>query len=89
MCGGCEGGQGPADLFSVCQLSPHCRDQTYNQGKRDHEVRSCPQPEVRQLNDSREDDSKWPEKNKDGRQELEIRLGNEHISFEVCQLESG
>ena len=31
----------------------------------------------------REDDSKWPEKNKDGRQELEIRLGNEHISFEV------
>lgn len=32
---------------------------------------------------TREDDSKWPEKNKDGRQELEIRLGNEHISFEV------
>ena len=32
---------------------------------------------------AREDDSKWPEKNKDGRQELEIRLGNEHISFEV------
>ena len=31
----------------------------------------------------REDDSKWPPKNKDGRQELEIRLGNEHISFEV------
>lgn len=33
--------------------------------------------------DPREDDSKWPQKNKDGRQELEIRLGNEHISFEV------
>ena len=32
----------------------------------------------------REDDSKWPEKNKDGRQELEIRLGNDHIFFEVC-----
>lgn len=31
----------------------------------------------------REDDTKWPQKNKDGRQELEIRLGNEHISFEV------
>lgn len=31
----------------------------------------------------KEDDAKWPEKNKDGRQELEIRLGNEHISFEV------
>ena len=27
----------------------------------------------------REDDTKWPQKNKDGRQELEIRLGNEHI----------
>lgn len=35
---------------------------------------------------SREDDTKWPEKNKDGRQELEIRLGNEHISFEVRSL---
>jgi hypothetical protein len=33
---------------------------------------------------NREDDSKWPPKNKDGRQELEIRLGNDHISFEVC-----
>ena len=33
----------------------------------------------------REDDTKWPQKNKDGRQELEIRLGNEHISFEVSQ----
>ena len=31
----------------------------------------------------REDDSKWPQKNKDGRQHLEIRLGNDHISFEV------
>ncbi|THX89608.1 hypothetical protein D6D08_03780, partial [Aureobasidium pullulans] len=31
----------------------------------------------------KEDDTKWPQKNKDGRQELEIRLGNEHISFEV------
>jgi len=36
------------------------------------------------LTPCREDDSKWPQKNKDGRQELEIRLGNEHISFEVC-----
>jgi hypothetical protein len=34
----------------------------------------------------REDDTKWPQKNKDGRQELEIRLGNEHISFEVGHL---
>lgn len=35
------------------------------------------------LTPRREDDSKWPQKNKDGRQELEIRLGSEHISFEV------
>lgn len=34
----------------------------------------------------KEDDGKWPQKNKDGRQELEIRLGNEHISFEVGML---
>jgi len=38
---------------------------------------------MRYLTTSREDDTKWPQKNKDGRQELEIRLGNEHISFEV------
>lgn len=31
----------------------------------------------------REDDSQWPEKNVVGSQELEVRLGNEHISFEV------
>jgi protein mago nashi len=31
----------------------------------------------------KEDDAKWPQKNKDGRQELEIRVGNDHISFEV------
>ena len=34
----------------------------------------------------KEDDSKWPPKNKDGRQELEIRMGNEHILFEVSTL---
>jgi protein mago nashi len=31
----------------------------------------------------KEDDSKWPQKNKDGRQELEIRMGSEHIQFEA------
>ncbi|KAJ5620047.1 Mago nashi domain protein [Penicillium lagena] len=36
----------------------------------------------------REDDSKWPQKNKDGRQELEIRIGNEHISFETAKIGS-
>ncbi|KAG1047360.1 hypothetical protein G6F46_009754 [Rhizopus delemar] len=31
----------------------------------------------------KEDDSQWPEKNIVGSQEIEVRLGNEHISFEV------
>lgn len=31
----------------------------------------------------KEDDSKWPERNRDGKQELEIRMGKYHISFEV------
>jgi GrpB-like predicted nucleotidyltransferase (UPF0157 family) len=37
----------------------------------------------------KEDDSRWPQKNKDGRQELEIRLGNEHIQFEVSMKDDG
>lgn len=36
----------------------------------------------------REDDTQWPRKNIVGKQELEIRLGNEHISFEVRPLPS-
>ncbi|KAI0206539.1 Mago nashi protein [Astrocystis sublimbata] len=36
----------------------------------------------------KEDDSKWPQKNKDGRQELEIRMGTEHISFETAKIGS-
>lgn len=32
-----------------------------------------------------EDDAKWPKKNSTGRQELEVRLGKEHISFEVSR----
>ena len=31
----------------------------------------------------REDDSNWPEPDRVGRQELEVVLGNEHISFTV------
>lgn len=31
----------------------------------------------------REDDSNWPESDRVGRQELEVVLGNEHISFTV------
>ncbi|PHH80840.1 hypothetical protein CDD80_6399 [Ophiocordyceps camponoti-rufipedis] len=36
----------------------------------------------------KEDDSKWPQKNKDGRQELEIRMGTDHISFETAKIGS-
>ncbi|TKA67441.1 Protein mago nashi [Friedmanniomyces simplex] len=36
----------------------------------------------------KEDDTRWPQKNKDGRQELEIRLGSEHISFETAKIGS-
>ncbi|KAK9462999.1 Mago nashi domain protein [Lipomyces oligophaga] len=36
----------------------------------------------------KEDDSKWPEKSKEGKQELEIRFGNEHISFETSKIGS-
>ncbi|KAH6880159.1 Mago nashi protein [Thelonectria olida] len=37
---------------------------------------------------TKEDDSKWPQKNKDGRQELEIRVGNDHIAFETAKIGS-
>ncbi|KAG9253504.1 Mago nashi protein [Emericellopsis atlantica] len=37
---------------------------------------------------TKEDDAKWPQKNKDGRQELEIRLGSDHISFETAKIGS-
>lgn len=40
------------------------------------------------MQDYREDDTQWPRKNIVGKQELEIRLGNEHISFEVSLPES-
>ncbi|KAJ5450072.1 Protein mago nashi [Penicillium daleae] len=43
---------------------------------------------IKQSEILKEDDSKWPQKNKDGRQELEIRLGNEHISFETAKIGS-
>ncbi|ELQ43677.1 mago nashi [Pyricularia oryzae Y34] len=36
----------------------------------------------------REDDVKWPPKNKDGKQELEIKIGNDHISFETAKIGS-
>ncbi|KAK6369567.1 Protein mago nashi [Exophiala oligosperma] len=36
----------------------------------------------------KEDDSRWPQKNKDGRQELEIRVGSDHIQFETAKIGS-
>lgn len=36
----------------------------------------------------KEDDSKWPPRNSFGRQELEVRLGDEHISFETSKIGS-
>jgi len=36
----------------------------------------------------KEDDGKWPQKNKDGKQELEIRMGADHISFETAKIGS-
>jgi protein mago nashi len=32
---------------------------------------------------TKEDDSKWPEADRAGRQELEIKIGDEHICFSV------
>lgn len=72
---------------SVRELAIDSRDQENHQGERDPEVSLHCELESsapRSPTPHREDDTKWPQKNKDGRQELEIRLGNEHISFEVC-----
>ncbi|KAK3938816.1 Mago nashi protein [Diplogelasinospora grovesii] len=43
---------------------------------------------IKQSEILKEDDAKWPTKNKDGKQELEIRVGNEHISFETAKIGS-
>lgn len=74
-----------ADVRSVRERCTGGRDQTHCEGERHLEV-CVPNHFVktRALTRRREDDTKWPQKNKDGRQELEIRLGSEHISFEVC-----
>jgi len=36
----------------------------------------------------KEDDTQWPKKNVVGKQELEIRLGKDHISFETAKIGS-
>lgn len=38
---------------------------------------------------TKEDDHNWPSPDRVGTQELEIILGDEHISFAVCYLQSG
>lgn len=71
---------------SVRQLCHSRRDQAHHYVERDHQVSGAVTRQGVQMASNtrdREDDSKWPQKNKDGRQELEIRLGNDHISFEV------
>lgn len=34
----------------------------------------------------KENDEKWPRKNIAGKQEIEVRLGSEHISFETAKI---
>lgn len=36
----------------------------------------------------KESDESWPPENKDGKQELEIRMNGKHIMFETCKLGS-
>ena len=36
----------------------------------------------------REDDKQWPEPNRDGRQEFEVVMGNQHISFATAKIGS-
>lgn len=40
------------------------------------------------FSNDREDDANWPKKNIVGKQELEIRIGNDHISFETAKIGS-
>ncbi|KAF4565560.1 hypothetical protein EYR40_002371 [Pleurotus pulmonarius] len=37
---------------------------------------------------TKEDDTNWPKKNIVGKQELEIRVGNDHIAFETAKIGS-
>jgi hypothetical protein len=62
------------------------RTQTHCGGERNYKVRAA----VLNLDwllmnrpGYREDDTNWPKKNIVGKQELEIRVGNDHIAFEV------
>ena len=79
------------NLQSVGRSLGSQRTQTDSRGERDDKV--C-RPTLlvnlylMEVSDIREDDSNWPKKNIVGKQELEIRIGNDHIAFEVrvhCQ----
>lgn len=37
---------------------------------------------------TKEDDGKWPKKNIVGKQELEVRIGSDHIAFETAKIGS-
>ena len=66
------------------ELNRDRRDQENREVERNPQVRHpCTGNWKQKLTQDREDDKKWPQKNKDGRQELEIRLGGDHVSFEV------
>ncbi|THH10898.1 hypothetical protein EW146_g8225 [Bondarzewia mesenterica] len=43
---------------------------------------------VEQSEITKEDDTNWPKKNIVGKQELEIRVGNDHIAFETAKIGS-
>jgi len=43
---------------------------------------------VKESEITKEDDAQWPKKNIVGKQELEIRIGNEHIAFETAKIGS-
>lgn len=79
---------------SVHWLPSHQGAQADSRDVRDHKVRppdltsslslvSSFHPDPSVPCTYREDDAKWPKKDVVGKQELEIRVGNDHISFEV------
>ncbi|WVQ84062.1 hypothetical protein IAT38_006207 [Cryptococcus sp. DSM 104549] len=43
---------------------------------------------IRESEITKEDDNQWPKKNIGGKQELEVRLDKEHISFETAKINS-
>lgn len=55
-------------------------------------VNECVMNEVKRIIEesevTREDDKQWPEPNRDGRQEFEVVLGRQHISFATAKIGS-